>query len=83
MQEGMKKTLVGALIAAALAIAGYYGLVDQQTSDKIKATADELLTEKPRENVPPPQNPTPPSQQPVPSPQSPAPASSPQAPASQ
>lgn len=70
MTDKFKKTLIGALIAVALAAATSYGLISQQTADSIKSQADQALTES--QSAPPsaPQQPAPaPSPAPSPAPQ--------------
>ena len=43
MMNQNKKTLVGALVAAALAIAVYYGLINQQSATSIQNQANQTL----------------------------------------
>ncbi len=43
MTPQAKKQLIGAVIAAALAVAVYYGLLDQKQADNIRTQADQTL----------------------------------------
>lgn len=43
MSPDAKKKLIGALVVAALAIAVYYGLIDQKQADSIRTQADQTL----------------------------------------
>ena len=43
MTPNAKKKLIGAIIAAALAVAVYYGLIGQQQADNIRTQADQTL----------------------------------------
>ena len=43
MDANAKKKLIGALVAAALAIAVYYGLIDQKQANSINTQADQTL----------------------------------------
>ena len=43
MSPQAKKQLIGAVIAAALAVAVYYGLLDQKQADNIRTQADQTL----------------------------------------
>ena len=61
------KMLVGAVVAAALAIAVYYGLISQQTASSIQGQANQTLGTAPASQQPVPPN----SQNPIP--QTPAP----------
>lgn len=72
------KKLLGALVAAALAIAVYYGAVSQQTATGIQNQANQTLGTTPASQGAPPNQPAqqalPPSQQAQPTPGSQAPA---------
>ena len=48
MDPNAKKKLIGAVIAAACAIAVYYGLIDQKQSNNIQTQADQSLGTAPR-----------------------------------
>ena len=63
------KMLVGAVVAAALAIAVYYGLINQQTASNIQTQANQTLGTAPAS-----QQAAPPASQtaPAPAPQTPA-----------
>ena len=80
MTPQAKKQLIGALVAAALAIAVYYGLIDQKQADNIRTQADQTLGTGPAgqpqqpgtQTTPPPPAPAPTQpapQQPAPRPQ--------------
>lgn len=43
MDPNTKKKLIGAIIAAALAVAVYYGLIDQKQADSIRTQGDQTL----------------------------------------
>ncbi len=43
MQSRLAKTIIGAVIAVALAVAVSYGLISQQTADKVQTQADQTL----------------------------------------
>jgi len=43
MQSKLAKTIIGAVIAVALAVAVSYGLISQQTADKVQTQADQTL----------------------------------------
>lgn len=45
MPDKLKRTLLGAVIAVALAAAVSYGLISQQTADKIQTEANQTLNE--------------------------------------
>ncbi|KQQ20135.1 hypothetical protein ASF53_23710 [Methylobacterium sp. Leaf123] len=60
MPDKLKRTLLGAVIAVALAAAVSYGLISQQTADKLQTEANQTLNEG---------QPGSPSQQPAPSPE--------------
>ncbi|CAO4150228.1 Dynamin [Methylorubrum thiocyanatum] len=45
MPDKLKRTLLGAVIAVALAAAVSYGLISQQTADKIQTEANQTLDE--------------------------------------
>lgn len=53
MSPDAKKKLIGAAIAAALAIAVYYGLIDQKQADSIRTQADQTLGTGPAPQQPP------------------------------
>ena len=72
MDPQAKKKLIGAIIAAALAVAVYYGLIDQKQADNIRTQADQTLGTGPNAQQPQPQT----TSQPVP-PQAPAPPAAP------
>lgn len=74
MTPDAKKKLIGAIVAAALAIAVYYGLIDQKQADNIRTQADQTLGTG---NAPQQQQPQT-TGQPAP-PQAPTPAPAPQA----
>ncbi len=83
MPDKLKRTLLGAVIAVALAAAVSYGLISQQTADKIQTEANQTLNEgQPGTQPQQPPAPSPEAQnrgnpQPAPSepaPQNPAPA---------
>ncbi|AMB45351.1 hypothetical protein [Methylobacterium sp. AMS5] len=61
MPDKLKRTLLGAVIAVALAAAVSYGLISQQTADKLQTEANQALNEGQPGNPPP--------QQPAPSPE--------------
>ena len=69
------KMLVGALVAAALAIAVYYGLIGQQTANNIQGQANQTLGTGPV-----PQQPAPPTSQAPAPPTGPTPQNVPPAP---
>ena len=62
MQSKLTKTIIGAVIAIALAIAVSYGLINQQTADQIQNKANQTLSDDQGA-----------SQQPTPTPQNQAP----------
>lgn len=81
MPPKLTKTIIGAVIAIALAAAVSYGLMSQQTADKIQAQTNQTLQNDQsspssgQQPPPPPQNSTPQGPaQPGSSPQKPAPA---------
>ena len=80
MPPKLTKTIIGAVIAVALAAAVSYGLISQQTADKIQAQANQSLQDDqappaPGRQPPPPENAIPQAPgQPGASPQPPAPA---------
>ncbi|TXM59234.1 hypothetical protein [Methylobacterium sp. WL120] len=43
MQSKLAKTIIGAALAVALAVAVSYGLISQQTADKVQTQADQTL----------------------------------------
>ena len=53
------KMLIGALIAAGLAIAVYYGLIGQQTANNIQGQANQTLGTTPASQRPAPTSPSP------------------------
>ncbi|MEH3116432.1 MAG: hypothetical protein PGN25_02170 [Methylorubrum populi] len=55
MPDKLKRTLLGAVIAVALAAAVSYGLISQQTADKIQTEANQTLNEGQPQQQPPPQ----------------------------
>lgn len=61
MPDKLKRTLLGAVIAVALAAAVSYGLISQQTADKLQTEANQTLGEG--------QPGSPPQQPPAPSPE--------------
>ncbi len=79
------KTLIGAIVAALLAIAVYYGVISRQTADTVQNQANQTLgtappsstaPQQPASPAPAPQNPAAQTSAPTgPAPQSPAPAS--------
>ncbi|MGT2479866.1 hypothetical protein ACU4GR_15475 [Methylobacterium oryzae CBMB20] len=81
MPPKLTKTIIGAVIAVALAAAVSYGLISQQTADKIQTQANQSLQDDQaspapgRPPPPPPENAIPQAPgQPGASPQPPAPA---------
>ncbi len=68
------RTLIGAMVAAVLAIAVYYGYISRQTADNLQTQANQTLGTAPPPSTAPqqpaPQVPAPPA----PAPQAPAPA---------
>ncbi len=79
MPDKLKRTIIGAVIAVALAAAVSYGLISQQTADKIEAEANQTLQTDPGTAAPTPQQPAPRNPAPQdPSAQGPAPAPAPQ-----
>lgn len=81
MPPKLTKTIIGAVIAVALAAAVSYGLISQQTADKIQAQTNQSLQDDQaspapgRQPPPPPENAIPQAPgQPGASPQPPAPA---------
>jgi len=76
MQSNLKKTLIVAVVATALAILGYYALGHKEIAETIKSKANEVMAQEHKEIIPKPHKPTPQHQQPVPAPQSPPPSSS-------
>ena len=69
MQSKLTKTIIGAVIAIALAVAVSYGLINQQTADQIQTQANQTLsndqTAPPQQTTPTPENTAP---SPVPAP---------------
>ncbi|KQT89887.1 hypothetical protein ASG60_09475 [Methylobacterium sp. Leaf469] len=67
MQSKLSKTIIGAIIAVALAAAVSYGLINQQTADQLQTKANQTLSDdqaaptNPQQPVPAPtpQTPTP------------------------
>ncbi len=57
MDPNAKKKLIGAVIAAACAIAVYYGLIDQKQASSIQNQADQSLGTGPAQQQGAPQNP--------------------------
>lgn len=45
MTDKLKRTILGAVIAIALAVAVSYGLISQQTADGLQTKADQTLSE--------------------------------------
>lgn len=76
MPPKLMKTIIGAVVAVALAAAVSYGVISQQTADQIQTKANETLQTDQTAPGPAPQQQTQPAPQ-TPSPQTP----SPQAPA--
>ncbi|CAA2144441.1 hypothetical protein [Methylobacterium bullatum] len=77
MQSKLTKTIIGAVIAVALAAAVSYGLINQQTADQLQTKANQTLSDDqaapgtaPQQPSPAPQSPT----QQAPTQQNPAPA---------
>lgn len=73
MSDKLKKTLIGALVAVALAVAVSYGLISQQTADKLQAETNQALSDDksappaPQQSAPPaPAGPAPQNQAPAP-----------------
>ncbi|WP_183505976.1 hypothetical protein [Methylobacterium brachythecii] len=65
MSDKLKKALIGALVAVALAVAVSYGLISQQTADKIQTETNQTLSQDqspaPQQMPPAPQNPAAPA----------------------
>ncbi|WP_419828835.1 hypothetical protein [Methylobacterium sp.] len=86
MPPKLTKTIIGAVVAVALAAAVSYGVISQQTADQIQTKANQTLQTDQTAPGPAPQQQTPPPPQ-TPNPQSSSPQSpsdpkaSPQAPA--
>lgn len=81
MPPKLKKTIIGAIIAVALAAAVSYGVISQQTADQIQTKANQSLQTDQTAPAPAPQQTQPLPQDPAPqAPGEPKPA--PQAPAS-
>ena len=59
MQSKLTKTILGAVIAIALAIAVSYGLIGQQTADEIQSKANQTLSTDQAAPSAAPQQPTP------------------------
>lgn len=66
MQSKLSKTIIGAIIAVALAAAVSYGLINQQTADQLQTKANQTLSDdraapstNPQQPVPAPPNPNP------------------------
>lgn len=64
MQSKLTKTIIGAVIAVALAAAVSYGLINQQTADQLQTKANQTLSDDkaapdtaPRQPAPVPQGP--------------------------
>lgn len=82
MQSKLTKTIIGAIIAVALAVAVSYGVISQQTADQIRTQADRTLSTDPSaptapsQPAPTPQEPGAPTQS-RPAQESPAPAARP------
>ncbi len=72
MTPDAKKKLIGAIVAAALAAAVYYGVIDQKQADTIRTQADQTLGTGPAA-----QQPQQPAPQPVPTQTQPAPQTEP------
>lgn len=70
MQSRLTKTIIGAVIAIALAVAVSYGYINQQTADQIQTQANQTLQDG--QAVPPSS-----TQRPVPAPQGPGPSAAP------
>lgn len=85
MQSKLSKTIIGAVIAIALAAAVSYGLINQQTADQLQTKANQTLSDgqtapstNPQQPAPVPQSPNQPAPtQPGPTQQNPAPATRP------
>ncbi|GEO98401.1 hypothetical protein [Methylobacterium haplocladii] len=81
MNDKLMKTVIGAIVAVGLAIAVSYGLISQQTADKVQTQTNEALsgnqsgqTTAPQQPAPAPQSPTTQAPAPnAPAPQNPAP----------
>ncbi|KQO41650.1 hypothetical protein [Methylobacterium sp. Leaf85] len=77
MQSKLTKTIIGAVIAVALAAAVSYGLINQQTADQLQTKANQTLSDGQTAPGPAPPQPSPAPQSPTqqaPTQQSPAPA---------
>lgn len=70
MSDKLTKTIIGAVIAIALAVAVSYGLISQQTADQIQTQTNQTLSNDPSVQPSSPQQPAPtaPSPAPVPAP---------------
>jgi cell division septation protein DedD len=69
MQSKLSKTIIGAIIAVALAAAVSYGLINQQTADQLQTKANQTLSNDQAAPTTNPQQPVP-----APTPQTPTPA---------
>ena len=77
MQSKLTKTIIGAVIAVALAAAVSYGLINQQTADQLQTKANQTLSDDQAAPGTAPQQPSPAPQSPnqqAPTQQNPAPA---------
>ena len=70
MSNRLTKTIIGAVVALALAAAVSYGVINQQTADQIQTQANQTLSNG---QDAPPSTPQPPATAPNPNPQAPAP----------
>ncbi|MCJ2142356.1 hypothetical protein [Methylobacterium sp. E-066] len=77
MPPKLTKTIIGAVIAVALAAAVSYGVISQQTADQIQTKANQTLQTDQTAPSPAPQQPQP---APEANPQAPAPSPQPSAP---
>lgn len=74
MTDKLKRTILGAVIAIALAIAVSYGLISQQTADNLQTKANQAIAEDQAPSPSGSQQPSPSGSAPPPSgPQTPAP----------
>ena len=77
MSPKLTRTIIGAVIAVALAAAVSYGFISQQTADQIQTKANQSLQSDPAQPGSPPQQTQPGPQDPVPeAPTAPKPAPS-------
>lgn len=68
MQSKLTKTIIGAVIAVALAAAVSYGLINQQTADQLQTKANQTFSDDQAAPGTAPQQPSPAPQSPAPTP---------------